>query len=80
MADIDPIVELVRPMLALMGDLHTEDRMALLCGLLAQEVCTLPTRERRPKLRELMGRMPGILDDTEEGMRQVLLNNARRGL
>lgn len=65
---------------AAMDPLDFDGRIALLCALLTQEICTLPGAERRPELDRLIDDLPGILEATECGMRQALADNARRGI
>ena len=74
------IIALVRPIAERMAHLPVEVRIALLCGLLTQEVCQYPASERRDELERIIDDLPGILRATEDGMRQALTENARGGL
>jgi len=72
-------IALVRPIVARMAPLSSESRIALLCALLAQEVCMLPGPERAEELESILEDLPGIVRATERGMREALVQNARDG-
>lgn len=55
------------------------DRVALLLGLLAQEVCGLPPGERPGEVESIVDEFPGIVRAVEGEMRRVLVENARCG-
>lgn len=71
------IIALVRPVAAMIADLPIAERIVLLEGLLAQEMCNLPPGERDEAMRDHLREFPGILDATEAGMREALVQNAR---
>jgi len=79
MSEAAAIVALVRPVAARIEPLSIDGRITLLSALLAQELCNLPPSERDEELRRVLRDLPGILDATEAGMRQALVENARDG-
>ena len=80
-AETDAIVALIRPIADLMDGrgLSHDARVTLLSGLLAQEACCLPPTERMWGMRKIMKDLPGIFFATQQGMREVLMENARGG-
>lgn len=70
-------VALVKPIAELMAPFPVENRIALLCALLAQEICMLPPAQRRAELQNVIDELPLILLLTEETMRDCLARNAR---
>jgi hypothetical protein len=74
------ILEFVLPMARLLDRLTVRQRLLLLATLLTQEVCHLPPGDRDAAMAEVMGDLPSLLVATEEGMRDALSMNAKRGL
>ena len=74
------IVSLIRPLADRMAHLSLDSRLTLLCSLLTQEICTLPAGIQSEALQQIVAQLPDILSATEAGMRQALVENARREL
>lgn len=76
-SDQGKIVALVRPLADLIAHLSIDGRITLLTAVMAQEICNLPPGERDDELARVVRDLPIILDATEDGMRQALVENAR---
>ena len=75
-AEEDAVVAAGPRVLAQMEHLSTDARIALLCALVAQEICTLPSSERMEELQDVLADLPEMFHETEQAMRGALARNA----
>lgn len=54
-------------------------RVAVLCTLIASEICTLPHSYRQAALLKVITDLPGFLDASERDLREWLAERARSG-
>lgn len=77
--EYDDIIAAIPAVCAEVAHLRVWARVTALQAALCQELCSLPPSERDAEYDLVMQSMPGIMDATEQAMREVLAANARNG-